>query len=152
VARLRGAAGGAPLTVPRRAVPAALALALACATAGTAAVRRPVAGQPSFPDLDRSYQQPRPEDPLCLGAQLEEKMPPQREGRVVVKFPVDASGKGGDVTILADTVGVDPKVFQAVEESIRVCKWAPGQDPQGRTVQVIVVLPIVFTKASPPAR
>lgn len=135
-----------------RAVPAALALALACATAGTAAVRRPVPGQPSFPDLDRSYQQPRPEDPLCLGVKLEQKVPPQREGRVVVRFPVDASGESGGITILANTVGVDPKVFQALEESIRVCKWAPGQDPQGRTVQVMVVLPIEFLEAPPPGR
>jgi hypothetical protein len=58
-----------------RAVPAALALALACATAGTAAVRRPSAS---------------------------------------------ASG--------------------------------PGQDPQGRTVQVMVLLPIEFLEAPPPAR
>jgi hypothetical protein len=69
---------------------------------------------------------------------------------VVVRFPLDASGKAGDVTVVADTVGVDPKVFQATEESIRVCKWAPAQDPQGRTVQVIVVLPIEFKEA--PAR
>ena len=130
----------------------ALALALGCATAGTAVAHRPVPGEPSFPDLDRSYRQPTPEDPLCLNTLLGEKMPLQREGRVVVKFPLDASGKAGDVTVLADTVGVDPKVFQAVEESIRVCKWAPGQDPQGRTVQVMVVLPIEFLEAPPPAR
>ncbi len=152
MALARGASRGPPLTVPRRAAPAVLALALACATAGTAALRRPVPGDPSFPDLDRSYRQPRPEDPLCLGVKLKEKVPPQREGRVVVKFPVDASGKSGDITILANTVGVDPKVFQAMEESIRVCKWAPGQDPQGRTVQVMVVLPIEFLEAPAPAR
>lgn len=131
----------------RRGAPAALALAIACATAGTAAARKPVAGEPSFPELGRGYQQPRPEDPLCLGVQLEEKVPPQREGRVVVKFRVDPTGKGRDITIIADTVGVDPKVFQALEESIRVCKWAPAQDPQGRTVQVIGVLPIEFLEA-----
>ncbi len=152
VARLRDAAGGPPLTVPQRAVPVALALALGCATAGVAAAHRPVPGEPSFPDLDRSYQRPRPEDPLCLGVKLEEKVPPQREGRVVVRFPVDASGESGGITILANTVGVDPKVFRALEESIRVCKWAPGQDPQGRTVQVMVVLPIEFLEAPPPAR
>jgi hypothetical protein len=125
----------------------ALALALACATPGTAATGRPVPGEPSFPDLDHSYRRPTPEDPLCLNTLLAEKMPPQREGRVVVKFPLDPTGKAGDVTVLADTVGVDPKVFLAVEESIRVCKWAPAQDPQGRTVQVIAVLPIEFLEA-----
>lgn len=129
--------------ISRRAVPVALALALGCAT-GTAAQRRPVPGQPSYPDLDRAYRQPRPEDPLCLGVQLREKVPPQREGKVVVRFPVDAFGRSGEISILANTVGVDPKVIQAMEESIRVCKWAPAQDPQGRTVQVLVVLPIDF--------
>ena len=131
----------------RLAVPVALALAAACATAGTAATRRPVPGEPSYPDLDRSYRAPKPEDPLCLGSVLAEKLPPQPEGRVVVKFPVDVSGKPGDITVLANTVGVDPKVIQATEESIRVCKWAPGQDPQGRAVQVIVVMPIEFLEA-----
>lgn len=138
------------MTLPRPVVPVALALAVACATAGTAAARRAVPGEPSFPDLDRSYREPAPEDPLCLGAAMAGKLPPMREGRVVVKFPVDASGQVGDVAILANTVGADPKVIQATEESIRVCKWAPGQDPQGRSVQVMVVLPIDFLEA--PAR
>ena len=132
---------------PRRAIPAALALAVACATAGTSGAARPVPGQPSFPDLDRSYRQPTPQDPLCLGSAMAEKVPPQSEGRVVVRFPVDASGRAGDVTVVADTVGVDRKVIRATEESIRVCKWAPGQDPQGRTVQVMVVLPIEFLES-----
>lgn len=135
----------------RRAAPAALALAIACAAAGTA-VRPAVPGQPSFPELGRGFQHPRPEDPLCLGVQLKEKVPPQPEGRVVVKFPVDAFGRSGEVTILANTVGVDPKVRQALEDSIRVCKWAPAQDPQGRTVQVMAVLPIDFLEAPAPGR
>ncbi len=129
---------------PRHAVPAALALAVACATAGTAANGKAVLGEPTFPGLDSSYRQPKPEDPLCLGSVMAERLPPQPEGRVVVKFPVDPSGEVGPITIVANTVGVDPKVIQATEESIRVCKWAPGQDPQGRSVQVIVVLPIEF--------
>lgn len=134
---------------PRRATPMALALAVACATAGTAttAAGKPVPGEPSFPNLDSSYRQPKPEDPLCLGSVLADKLPPMPEGRVVVRFPVDASGQVGDVTILANTVGVDHKVLVATEESIRVCKWAPAQDPQGRPVQVFVVQPIDFLQA-----
>jgi hypothetical protein len=135
----------------RRSAPALLALAIGCA-AGAAATRKPVPGEPSFPELDAGYQKPRPKDPWCLGAELAEKVPPQREGRVVVKFPVGAAGESGGITVVANTVGVSPKVFQAMEESIRVCKWAPGQDPQGRPIQVMVVLPIEFMEAPAPAR
>ncbi len=138
---------------PRRPVPAALALALAaaCASAGTAA-RRPVPGEPSFPDLDKSYRHPTPEDPLCLNTQLAEKVPTQTPGRVVVKFPVDPAGFAGPVTVVADTTGVSPTVLKAMEESIRVCKWAPGRDPQERSVQVLVVLPIDFLETPTPGR
>ena len=128
-----------------------LALAVACATAAGRG-NHPVPGDADFPGLDASYRRPRPEDPLCLGVRLAEKVPPQREGRVVVRFPVDAGGKSGEITVLADTVGADPKVFKAVEESIRACKWAPAQDPQGRPVQVFVVLPVDFLEAPEPRR
>lgn len=137
---------------PRLALPAMLALAVACAGAGTPAARRPVPGEPSFPDLDRSYRQPTPADPLCLNTQLAEKVPPQPAGRVVVRFPVDPAGFAGPVTVVADTTGASPTVLRAVEESIRVCKWAPGQDPQERKVQVFVVLPIDFLETPGPAR
>lgn len=137
---------------PRRAAPAVLALAIACATAGTTATGKPVPGQPSFPDLGRNYRPPTPEDPLCLGTAMAEKLPPVPEGRVVLRFPVDPSGMVGDVTILADTAGVSHKVLVATEESIRVCKWLPAQDPQGRTVQVFVVLPVEFLEAPAPRR
>ncbi|HSM91778.1 MAG TPA: hypothetical protein VLT47_02765 [Anaeromyxobacteraceae bacterium] len=76
----------------------------------------------------------------CVEARL--RIPPEFRGSVgalTVKFAVD--GSGAPVLYHPLTPAPD-SIVNAVAEAIRRCEWAPGADPNGRSVPLWLTLPV----------
>jgi TPR repeat protein len=93
---------------------------------------------PSF--AGRGFLRPAARAPGCVEAGL--KIPPDFRGSVgslTVKFAVD--GSGAPVLYHPLTPAPD-SIVSAVGDAIRRCEWAPGADPNGRSVPLWLTLPV----------
>jgi TPR repeat protein len=88
----------------------------------------------------KGFLRPAARAPGCVEAKL--KVPAEFRGTVgalTVKFAVD--GSGAPVLYHPLTPAPD-SVVAAVGEAIQRCEWAPGADPNGRSVPLWVTLPV----------
>ena len=61
---------------------------------------------------------------------------------VTVKFAVNRDGAVAQFQVMGSQP--DPRIGQAIWQAIQGCRFAPGADPQGRPVNMWVILPLRF--------
>lgn len=70
------------------------------------------------------------------------------EGKVILRFVVDAEGQVGDVKVMRGVAGAPSLEREAVRVVKRMPKWKPGQQG-GKTVATYFTLPVMFKMAEP---
>ena len=105
---------------------------------------RETSGPPTF--ARQGYTKPMMATAACVQSSVRLKSAPP-EGVVNFMFAVRADGRPDLFEVM--TPGVSAGLADAVWSAVRECKWIPGSDPEGRPVDLWVVLPLRFTGPRP---
>lgn len=99
--------------------------------------------QPSSPVFAVSgYVKPAEVEKHCVANAV--RLPRQMagiDGTITSKFAVEADGSTSHYEALSEAPG---EVIMAIRQAVKLCKFTPGLDPQGRPVSMWVILPIRF--------
>ncbi|ABS27915.1 hypothetical protein [Anaeromyxobacter sp. Fw109-5] len=64
--------------------------------------------------------------------------------QMLVKFAIGSGGDASRFQVMSPT-DAPVKLARVIEEAVQSCRWIPGRDPEGRPVEIWVVLPLRFT-------
>jgi protein TonB len=91
------------------------------------------------------YRKPRMETPKCVenAVRIPRDLAGFISGPITVQFAIGRDASPSQFRVITNSV--PDRISTAIWQAIQECRWVAGADPQGRPVNIWVILPLRFT-------